>query len=117
MSPSPPKADIRECGRHVRFGHKRTLIILRYIHTNRAANAVERHNLQQAMLTKLNSQTVLAFLYLLVLLALMTGRTRADDEQVWAALKQGGKVILLRHTHVDIREGIGRLSPGNCAEE
>jgi phosphohistidine phosphatase SixA len=23
----------------------------------------------------------------------------------------------LRHTHVDIREGIGRLAPGNCAEE
>ena len=41
----------------------------------------------------------------------------ADDERVWAALKQGGKVILLRHTHVDIREGIGRLAPGNCAEE
>jgi len=24
---------------------------------------------------------------------------------------------LLRHTHVDIREGIGRLAPGNCAAE
>ena len=69
------------------------------------------------MLTKLNSWTTLAFLYLLVLLTLLPGRAHADDEQVWAALKQGGKVILLRHTHVDIREGIGRLSPGNCAEE
>ena len=41
----------------------------------------------------------------------------ADDENVWAALKQGGKVILLRHTHVDMREGIGRLVPENCAAE
>ena len=24
---------------------------------------------------------------------------------------------MLRHTHVDIREGIGRLAPGNCSEE
>jgi phosphohistidine phosphatase SixA len=41
----------------------------------------------------------------------------ADDEKVWAALKEGGKVILLRHTHVVIREGIGHLAPGNCAAE
>src|SRR6476659_8776415 len=26
-------------------------------------------------------------------------------------------VILLRHTHVDMREGIGHLAPGNCVEE
>jgi hypothetical protein len=26
-------------------------------------------------------------------------------------------VVLLRHTHVDMREGIGHLAPGNCAEE
>ncbi len=44
-------------------------------------------------------------------------RARADDEQVWSALRQGGKVILFRHTHVDIRDGIGHLAPGNCAEE
>ncbi len=56
-------------------------------------------------------------LCLVVLLALSTGRAFANDEQVWTALKRGGKVILLRHTHVDIREGIGRLAPGNCAEE
>ena len=56
-------------------------------------------------------------LCLVVLLTPSTGRAHADDEQVWAAIKQGGKVILLRHTHVDIREGIGRLAPGNCAEE
>jgi broad specificity phosphatase PhoE len=55
---------------------------------------------------------------LFCLVVLLTPSTaHADDEQVWAALKQGGKVILLRHTHVDIREGIGRLAPGNCAEE
>ena len=54
---------------------------------------------------------------LVVLLTLSTKCALADDERVWAALKQGGKVILLRHTHVDIREGIGRLAPGNCAEE
>ena len=53
----------------------------------------------------------------MVLLTLSAGRTLADDEHVWAALKQGGKVILMRHTHVDIREGIGRLAPGNCAAE
>ena len=69
------------------------------------------------MLTKLKKRTVLAVLYLLPVLALTLESARADDEQLWAALMQGGKVILLRHTHVDIREGIGRLSPGNCAEE
>jgi phosphohistidine phosphatase SixA len=52
-----------------------------------------------------------------VLLTLSVGSALADEEHVWAALKQGGKVILLRHTHVDIREGIGHLAPGNCAEE
>jgi phosphohistidine phosphatase SixA len=51
------------------------------------------------------------------LLTLSTRFALADDERVWAALKQGGKVILLRHTHVDIQEGIGRLAPGNCVEE
>ena len=56
-------------------------------------------------------------LCLVVLLALSVGRALADDEHVWAALKQGGKVILLRHTHVDMREGIGHLAPGNCAQE
>jgi phosphohistidine phosphatase SixA len=57
---------------------------------------------------------------LLCLVGLLTVSARnaiADDEHVWAALRQGGKVILLRHTHVDIREGIGHLAPGNCPEE
>ncbi len=50
-------------------------------------------------------------------LAMSAGRTFAGDEQVWAALKQGGKVVLLRHTHVVMREGIGHLASGNCADE
>ena len=69
------------------------------------------------MLINLNGRTALLLLCLVVLLTLSVGRAFADDEHVWTALKQGGKVILLRHTHVDIQEGIGRLAPGNCAEE
>lgn len=74
-------------------------------------------DLPQPMLTNLNSRTAPLLLCLVVLLTLSAGRALADDEHVWAALKQGGKVILLRHAHVDIREGIGRLAPGNCAAE
>ena len=71
------------------------------------------------MLPTLNSRiaTLLFYLVLVFLLANSTGRAIADEEQVWAALKQGGKVVLLRHTHVDMREGIGHLAQGNCAEE
>jgi phosphohistidine phosphatase SixA len=69
------------------------------------------------MLANLNSRTAPLLLFLVVLLPLSGGRALAGDEHVWAALKQGGKVILLRHTHVDIQEGIGRLAPENCAEE
>lgn len=69
------------------------------------------------MLTNLNSRTAPLLLCLVVLLTLSAGRALADDAYVWAALKQGGKVILMRHAHVDIREGIGRLAPGNCAAE
>ena len=69
------------------------------------------------MLTKSTSLTAPLLLCLLFLLTLSPQRASSDNEQLWAALKHGGKVILLRHTHVDIREGIGRLSPGNCAEE
>jgi len=69
------------------------------------------------MLTKSTSRLATLLLCQLVLLTLLSQRASADDEQLWAALQHGGKVILLRHTHVDIREGIGRLSPGNCAEE
>ena len=67
--------------------------------------------------SNLSYRTPAFLLCLFVLLTPSPGRTGANDEQLWAALKQGGKVILLRHTHVDIREGIGRLAPGNCVEE
>ena len=69
------------------------------------------------MPSNLNSRTAPLLLCLLVLLPLSARCALADDQQVWAALKQGGKVVLLRHTHVDIREGIGRLAPGDCAAE
>jgi hypothetical protein len=45
----------------------------------------------------MSSRTAALFLGLVVLLTLSAGNALADDEQVWAALKQGGKVILLRH--------------------
>ena len=69
------------------------------------------------MPSNLNSRIAPLLLCVVVLLTLSAGCALADDERVWAALKAGGKVILLRHTHVDIREGIGRLAPGNCAAE
>ena len=69
------------------------------------------------MHNNLNSRMGSFLLCLGVLLAFSSGCALADDEQVWAALKEGGKVILLRHTHVVIREGIGVLAPGNCAAE
>ena len=69
------------------------------------------------MPNSLNVRTAPLLLCLVVLLTLSARWALADDEHVWAALKQGGKVILLRHTHVDIQEGIGRLAPGNCAVE
>src|SRR5262245_482029 len=69
------------------------------------------------MLTKSTGRIAALLLCLLVLLTLSPQGASADNEQLWAALKHGGNVILLRHTDVDIREGIGRLSPGNCAEE
>ena len=65
----------------------------------------------------MKSRTALSLLCLITLPMLSAGDALADDEGVWAALKQGGKVILLRHTHVVIREGIGHLAPGNCSEE
>ena len=69
------------------------------------------------MPSNLNSRTGPLLLFVVGLLTLSARCVLADDEHVWAALKQGGKVILLRHTHVDIREGIGRFAPGNCAAE
>jgi hypothetical protein len=69
------------------------------------------------MPTVLNSRIATLLLCLVCLLAISAGEAFGDDEQVWAALRQGGTVILLRHTHVDMREGIGHLAPGNCVEE
>jgi phosphohistidine phosphatase SixA len=69
------------------------------------------------MLTRSTNRIAPLLLCLLVSLTLSSQRASADDEQLWGLLKHGGKVILLRHTHVDVREGIGRLSPGNCPEE
>lgn len=57
------------------------------------------------------------FLGFVLIMAFSVKVTLADDDRVWGALKQGSKVVLLRHTHVQIREGIGRLAPDNCAEE
>jgi phosphohistidine phosphatase SixA len=71
----------------------------------------------QPMPSHLNNNAGSLLLCLVVLLTFSARSAFADDEHVWTALKQGGKVILLRHTHVDIREGIGRLAPGNCAAE
>ena len=69
------------------------------------------------MFTDLSVRSGPFLLCVVVLLALSAGQVFANDEQVWAALGQGGKVVLLRHTHVDMREGIGHLAPGNCTEE
>jgi phosphohistidine phosphatase SixA len=71
----------------------------------------------QPMLTVLNNRIATLLLCLVCLLAISAGQAFGDDERVWAALRQGGMVILLRHTHVDMREGIGHLAPGHCVEE
>ncbi|MBR0694244.1 histidine phosphatase family protein [Bradyrhizobium lablabi] len=68
------------------------------------------------MLTSSN-RIALVLLCFASLLTQSAGWAFANDEQIWAALKRGGTVVLLRHTHVDMREGIGHLAPGNCAEE
>jgi phosphohistidine phosphatase SixA len=40
------------------------------------------------------------------------------DEALWAALKQGGKVVLMRHATVDRSKGHGtRHTPGDCSQE
>lgn len=69
------------------------------------------------MFTVSNGRAATLVLCLSVFLVFSVERALAEDERVWDALKQGGKVVLLRHTHVEVREGIGRLVPGNCAEE
>ena len=53
----------------------------------------------------------------MVALLTVSPRSSLADENVWAALEAGGKVVLMRHAHVDVREGMGRHEPGNCAAE
>jgi Protein of unknown function (DUF2380) len=70
-----------------------------------------RHKaIRNLMFTNLSSRRG-PFLLFVFFLALSAGRAFANEEQVGAALGQGGKVVLLRHTHVDMREGIGHLAP------
>lgn len=70
-----------------------------------------------AMLTNLSGPRGPFLLFFVFWLTLSVGQSFASDEEVWAALKTGGKVVLMRHTQVDMQEGIGHLAPGNCAEE
>jgi hypothetical protein len=63
------------------------------------------------MFTVLNTRIATLLLCLVWLLAISPGQAFGDDEQVWAALRQGGMVVLLRHTHVDMREGMGSSRP------
>ena len=83
-----------------------------------SVNSVAPRGVRNLMLTNFSSRrSPFFFLCIVLLLTLSAGQAFASDEQVWAALRQGGKVVLMRHTHVDMREGIGHLAPGNCAEE
>jgi phosphohistidine phosphatase SixA len=64
------------------------------------------------------SRTILigCVLACLILLAPSPGGARAD-EAAWAALKDGGKVVLLRHSQVDSAGNPLRHEPGNCGVE
>jgi hypothetical protein len=73
-------------------------------------NSFAPQGIGNLMFTNLSSRRG-PFLLFVFLMALSAGRAFANDAQVWAALGQGGKVVLLRHTHVDMREGIGHLAP------
>ena len=72
---------------------------------------------RESMHIALNRRTFSLFLIFVALPTMNVGPAQANDERIWAALKEGGKVILMRHTHVDVREGIGLHVPGNCAAE
>ena len=69
------------------------------------------------MHSNLNSRMAPFLLCLVVLLTFSAGSALANDERVWAALKEGGKVILLVDADHDVRPGLARLAPGNCAQE
>lgn len=54
----------------------------------------------------------------LTVLVSFPGGSSLADEKVWASLKDGGKVVLMRHAHVDLGAGNPlRLEPGNCDAE
>src|SRR5262249_16144973 len=112
-SAPPQKANVCEPICHVGFGPTDDIVNPLWY----KFNSLARQGIRNLMLTNLRGRRGLILLYFVFSLGLSAGRVFANDEQVWAALSQGGKVILLRHTHVDMREGIGRLAPGNCAEE
>ncbi len=49
---------------------------------------------------------------------MLTAPHVSADETLWAALKQGGKVVLMRHAQVDRSKGHGtRHIPGDCSQE
>ena len=51
-------------------------------------------------------------------LASLAAGSSLADERLWAALKEGGKVVLMRHAHVDMEQGnLGRHGRGNCDVE
>lgn len=51
-------------------------------------------------------------------LASLAAGSSLADERLWAALKEGGKVVLMRHAHVDMEQGnLGRYGRGNCDVE
>jgi len=51
-------------------------------------------------------------------LASLAAGSSLADERLWAALKEGGKVVLMRHAHVDMEQGnLGRHGRGNCEVE
>jgi len=52
------------------------------------------------------------------LLAMFTVAPAHADETIWSALKQGGKVVLMRHAAVDRGSGNPALqTPGDCSKE
>jgi len=82
-----------------------------------AANTRAINSPKQSLGSDLGRRLVLFVICSIVLQAFAVRCALADDEHVWKALQEGGKVILLRHAQVVIGEGIGHLSPGHCAEE
>ncbi len=51
-------------------------------------------------------------------LASLAAGSSLADEKLWAALKEGGKVVLMRHAHVVMEQGnLGRHGRGNCNVE